>query len=115
VRTLPWVRGVHQKYGPRGVVVIGVHSPEFGFEKKRDAIEAEVKRHALVYPNYLDLDLAYWNALNNQYWPTTYLVDKCGRLRGKHIGEIHADRSSGREIDAGIEALLAETPACKTP
>lgn len=94
------------------MVVIGVHSPEFGYEKRRPLLEEEVKRQDLRYPQYLDNDFAYWRALDNQYWPTTYLVDKCGRIRTKHIGEIHAGQKSGNEFEAAIEALLAETPAC---
>lgn len=112
MRTLPWVRRAHETYGPRGLVVIGVHSPEFGFEKKRASVEVEVQRHELRYPQYLDTDLVYWNALDNQYWPTTYLVDKCGRIRSRHIGEIHAGQKSGDEVEAAIEALLGETSAC---
>ncbi len=112
MRTLPWVRGVHEKYSGRGVVVIGVHSPEFAFERKRDAIAAEVKRHELRYSNYLDLDLAYWDALDNHAWPTTYLVDKCGRIRFKHVGEVHAGQKTGNDVEAQIDALLAETPSC---
>lgn len=112
MRTLPWVRGVHESYAARGVVVIGVHSPEFGFERKREAVEAEVKRHDLRYPNYLDLDLGYWKALDNHAWPTTYLVDKCGRIRAKHVGEVHAGQKSGLDLEGQIEALMAEAPAC---
>ena len=92
--------------------MIGVHSPEFGFEKKRVSLEAEVKRHDLRYPQYLDTDLAYWKALGNQYWPTTYLIDKCGRIRTTHIGEVHAGQKSGNDLEAVIEALLAEPLAC---
>ncbi|HET7293229.1 MAG TPA: hypothetical protein VFM88_12450 [Vicinamibacteria bacterium] len=92
--------------------MIGVHSPEFGFEKKRASLEAEVKRHDLRYPQYLDNDHAYWRALEARYWPTTYLVDKCGLLRHVHIGEIHADQDSGKQVEAAIEALLAEPASC---
>ncbi len=112
VNTLPWVRGVHEKYGAKGVRVIGVHTPEFGYEKKRDSVEAEIKKHRLVYPIFLDNDMAYWDALENQYWPTTYLVDKCGKLREKHIGEVHAGQATGNEIEASLDKLLAETGDC---
>ena len=78
--------------------MIGVHSPEFGFEKKRASLEAEVKRHDLRYPQYLDTDHAYFRALDAQYWPTTYLIDKCGRIRQSHIGEIHSGQESGRQV-----------------
>ena len=116
IRTLPWVRGAHKRYSARGLAVIGVHSPEFAYEKKRDAVEAELARHGLAYPNLLDNAMAYWSALGNQYWPTLYLVDKCGRIRARQAGEVHAGESSGRELEATIEALLAETPeACAKP
>jgi len=88
--------------------VIGVHSPEFEHEKRRESVEAEVKRHALDYPQLLDNELAYWNALGNEYWPTTYLVDRCGRIRERHIGEVHDGDESGRGLEATIAALLAE-------
>jgi hypothetical protein len=116
VRTLPWVRGVHEKYASQGLQVIGIHSPEFGYEKSRGSLAAEITRHGLAYPNLLDNDMAYWNALGNQYWPTTYLVDKCGRIRERHAGEVHAGEPSGHELERAIEALLAEAPeACSRP
>lgn len=92
--------------------MIGVHSPEFDHEKPRASVEAEVRRLGLDYPQLLDEDLAYWNALRNEYWPTTYLVDRCGRIRARHVGEVHEDDNSGRELDGRIEALLAEGVAC---
>lgn len=95
--------------------MIGVHSPEFGFEKKRASVEAEVKRHELRYPQYLDTDLAYWKALDNQYWPTTYLIDKCGQIRRRHIGEVHAGEKSGNDLEAAIATLLGETGRCPDP
>jgi hypothetical protein len=112
VRTVPWVRGVHEKYGPRGVQVIGIHTPEFAFERKRDLLLAEMKRLGVTWPQLVDDDERYWKALQNLYWPTTYLVDKCGRIRARHIGEVHADQDSGRQLEARIEALLAESTSC---
>jgi hypothetical protein len=92
--------------------VIGVHTPEFGFEKDRGAVEAEIRKHGLAYPNFLDNEMAFWKGLGNHYWPTAYLVDKCGRLRGRHIGEVHAGQPSGNEIEASLGELLAEPGEC---
>jgi hypothetical protein len=111
-RTIPWVKDVHAKYSPRGVVVVGIHSPEFGFEKKPEAVQEEIRRHGLAYTNYLDVDRAYWKALETQAWPTTYFVDKCGRIRDTHVGEIHSGQETGKAAEATLETLLAENPSC---
>jgi hypothetical protein len=94
-----------------GLAVIGVHTPEFEHEKQREDVEAAVRRHGLAYPQFLDSDMAYWNALHNEYWPTTYLVDRCGRIRERHIGEVHAGEATGRDLEAKIEGLLGESAA----
>lgn len=90
------------------MAVVGIHTPEFAYEKRREAVEAEVKSHGLDYPHLLDNDSAYWNALGNEAWPTVYVVDRCGHIRAKHIGEVHSGEESGRRLEAKIEALLAE-------
>lgn len=115
VRTLPWVRGVLAHYGPKGLAVIGVHSPEFEHERPRESVEAEVKRHGLGYPQFLDNEMAYWKALGNEYWPTTYLVDRCGRIRERHVGEVHEDDESGQVLEGTIETLLAESATACGP
>lgn len=112
VNTIPWVKGIHKRYTERGVAVIGVHSPEFGFEKKRASLLAELKKHDIRYPQLVDNDSAYWNALGTQYWPTTYLVDRCGRLRARHIGEVREAQFSGDEVEGLLETLLAEKTSC---
>ena len=89
--------------------MVGVHSPEFEHERPRASVEAAVKRHGLTFPQLLDSDMAYWKALGNEYWPTAYLVDRCGRIRERHIGEVHDDDESGIEMKAKIETLLAES------
>ena len=106
--TMPWLKEVRQKYAAKGLTLVGVHTPEMIFERERPKVEAEVKRQGLDYPHLLDNDSAYWNALGTQYWPTVYLVDRCGRLRDRHIGEVHSGEDSGRGVEASIEALLAE-------
>jgi hypothetical protein len=110
VRTIPWVRDVANRYGGRGLSVVGIHTPEFDRERVRANVEAEVQRRGLDFPHLLDNDYAYWQALDNEYWPAIYLVDRCGRLRGKAVGEVHSGAASGRGLEEQIEALLRETP-----
>jgi thiol-disulfide isomerase/thioredoxin len=106
--TMPWLKDVRQKYAAKGLSLVGVHTPEMIFERERPKVEAEVKRQGLDYPHLLDNDSAYWKALGAEYWPTVYLVDRCGRLRDRHVGEVHSAQDSGRLVEARIEALLAE-------
>lgn len=106
--TMPWLKDVKRKYAAKGLSLVGVHTPEMIFERERPKVEAEVKRQGLDYPHLLDNDSAYWKALGNEYWPTVYLVDRCGRLRDRQIGEVHSGEDSGRRVEARIEALLAE-------
>jgi len=90
------------------LAVVGIHTPEFDHERQPAAVRRAVERHRLDYPNRLENDYAYWNALGNEYWPTTYLVDRCGRIRVQRIGEVHENDESGRQLQARIEELLAE-------
>jgi hypothetical protein len=69
-----------------------------------------VKHESLHYSHLLDNDLAYWKALENDAWPALYLVDRCGFLRGRAIGEVHDGEASGKEFDRAIESLLEEPP-----
>ena len=95
--------------------MVGIHTPELPSEYVRSAVEAEVRKQRLDFPQLLDNDYAYWNALGNEYWPAIYLVDRCGRIRGQAVGEVHADERSGRDLETRIEALLAEAPADCAP
>lgn len=89
--------------------MIGIHTPEFDHERDRRSVEAQVRRHALDFPHLLDNESAYWQALGNQYWPTVYLVDRCGRIRDHQVGEVHLGQPSGRRLEARLEDLLAES------
>jgi cytochrome c biogenesis protein CcdA/thiol-disulfide isomerase/thioredoxin len=86
-RALPSVRGWARRFRDEGLVVIGVHTPEFAFEHDRDNVERAVRRMELDFPIAIDNDFAMWKAWSNQYWPTLYLVDAQGRIRWRHIGE----------------------------
>src|SRR5215510_13864037 len=90
MRTLPWVRAIAEKYGERGLTVIGVHSPEFEHEKDPKAVEAAREKHGLTYPSYLDNGMRYWYKLENHYWPAIYLIDTRGKIRDIQVGEVHA-------------------------
>ncbi|HUG51967.1 MAG TPA: hypothetical protein VMR21_00125 [Vicinamibacteria bacterium] len=113
MRTIPWVRDVAGRYRDKGLAVVGIHTPEFPWERVRSAVEAKVRQERLDFPHLLDNDHAYWKALDNHYWPALYLVDRCGRIRERAIGEVHAGQASGRRLESRIEALLREAPgAC---
>jgi cytochrome c biogenesis protein CcdA/thiol-disulfide isomerase/thioredoxin len=103
LRTLPYVRGWAEKYKDYGLVVIGVHTPEFAFEKD----EANVRRAAadlgVTYPIALDSNYAIWQAFNNEYWPAHYFVDAEGRIRAHHFGE-----GAYAEAEDIIRRLLTE-------
>ena len=100
------------RYAERGLSVVGVHTPELESERVRSSVEAEVRRRGLDFPQLLDNDYAYWNALGTQYWPSIYLVDRCGRIRARAIGEVHSGQASGQGLEAQIEVLLGESSTC---
>jgi cytochrome c biogenesis protein CcdA/thiol-disulfide isomerase/thioredoxin len=103
LRTLPYVRAWAEKYRDQGLVVIGVHSPEFAFEKDPDNVRKAVRDLGITYPVAQDNDFAIWRALGNKYWPAHYFVDAKGRIRGHHFGE--GDYPGSERI---IQRLLAE-------
>ena len=116
VRTIPWVRDVARRHAGDGLRVVGIHTPEFAHERVRASVEGEVRRQGLLFPHLLDNDYAYWRALGNEYWPSIYLVDGCGRIRARAIGEVHAGQASGHDLEAQLERLLREAPGdCAHP
>ena len=103
VNTLPHVVRWYQSYKDQGFVVVGVHTPEFAFEKSTPNVETALQRFGIKHPVAQDNRFATWKAYNNQYWPAFYLVDKAGRVRRKHFGE-----GEYAQMDEAIKALLAE-------
>src|SRR5882724_664487 len=87
VRTLPHVTRMHALYHDKGLVVVGVHTPEFPFERSAGNVQAALKRHGIHYPVAQDNDHATWNAYGNRYWPAQYIIDKSGRIALTHFGE----------------------------
>ena len=84
---MPSIKGWYAKYGDKGFVVVGVHTPEFEIEKSRPALEAAVARMGITHPVAQDNASATWNAYGNQFWPAEYLIDQSGRIIHTHFGE----------------------------
>jgi thiol-disulfide isomerase/thioredoxin len=84
---LPQVKEWHRKYKDQGLVVVGVHTPEYAFERNLDNLKTAVQRNGITFPVAQDNRYGTWNAWNNQYWPALYLVDKRGQLVYSHFGE----------------------------
>ena len=103
LRAIPYVRAWAEKYKDQGLVVIGVHAPEFAFEKNIDNVKKAAADLKLTYPIAIDNDYAIWRAFDNQYWPAHYFIDAEGRIRHHHFGEGDYDGS-----ERVIQKLLAE-------
>ncbi len=103
LRSLPYIRAWAAKYKDHGLVVIGVHAPEFAFEKDLDNVRRAVRDLGITYPVAVDNDLKIWQAFNNEYWPAHYFIDAQGRIRYHHFGEGEYDAS-----ERVIQELLKE-------
>jgi thiol-disulfide isomerase/thioredoxin len=103
LRTLSYIRALSEKYEEHGLVVIGVHTPEFPFEQDVDNVREAANEMRVEYPIALDSDYAIWRAFNNQYWPAAYVVDAQGRIRHHRFGE-----GGYEELERVIQRLLGE-------
>lgn len=103
LRSLPYVKAWAQKYKDQGLVVIGVHAPEFAFERDANNVAKAVHDLGITYPVAIDNDYAIWRAMNNQYWPAHYFIDAQGKVRYHHFGE-----GEYAESERVIQQLLAE-------
>ena len=101
IHTLPHVVQLYNKYHAKGLVIVGVHTPEFPYEKSTSNVQAAIARHGIRYPVAQDNSFATWKAYNNQYWPAQYLVDQSGKIVYTHAGEDDYD-----VMDRKIGALL---------
>ncbi len=103
IRPMPYIDDWNQKYSDKGLVIVGVHSPEFEFEKNHANVKDAVKRFGIIYPVIIDSDHGTWNAYENNYWPRFYLIDTQGYIRYDHIGE-----GDYNQIEKAIQSLVAE-------
>ncbi|VFJ13512.1 thioredoxin family protein [Candidatus Nitrosocosmicus franklandus] len=106
IRTIPYLNEWYDRYGDQGFVILGVHSPEFDFEKNIQNVQNAVNEFGIKYPIVLDSDHKTWNAYKNNYWPRHYLIDSQGYIREDHIGE-----GGYNETEKTIQTLLAEKAA----
>jgi cytochrome c biogenesis protein CcdA/thiol-disulfide isomerase/thioredoxin len=104
IRTLPYIKAWDTRYRDQGLTIVGVHTPEFAFEREGSNVAGAIKRQGLGYPVVQDNEYGTWNAFGNQAWPSKYLIDARGRVRYAHIGE-----GKYEETEAAIRALLAES------
>jgi thiol-disulfide isomerase/thioredoxin len=104
VNTLPYVTKLYETYKDKGLVVVGIHTPEFPFERSPANVQAALKRHGINYPVGQDNESATWDAWRNQYWPAQYIVDQNGNVVFSHAGEGQYD-----EIERRVRRLLNAT------
>jgi cytochrome c biogenesis protein CcdA/thiol-disulfide isomerase/thioredoxin len=110
LRTLPYLKAWDARYRSKGLVILGVHTPEFAFEHDLGNVRAAVKRLGVDYPVALDNSYGTWKAYSNQYWPADYLVDQAGRVRDVHFGE-----GDYAQTERNIRLLLAAGKAGRLP
>ncbi|AFS82710.1 redoxin family protein [Candidatus Nitrosopumilus sediminis] len=106
VRTLPYITAWNDKYSDQGLLIVGIHSPEFEFEKNPDNVRMAVEKYGIDYPVVMDNDMKTWKAFENRYWPRKYIADHEGFLRYDHIGE-----GGYQETEKIIQQLLKERAA----
>lgn len=103
LRTLPYLKAWDEKYRAQGLVIVGVHAPEFAFEKNQANVEKAIHELGIRYPVAMDNDYKIWNAYQNEYWPAHYLIDAQGKIRHQHFGE-----GAYAETEQMIQMLLKE-------
>lgn len=107
-RSFPWMKAMEARLEPKGLQIIGVHTPEFEHEKIRENIVNKIGEFGLQHPIMIDNDFSYWRAMRNKYWPAYYIIDKQGRVRAAYYGETHEGDQRAKQIESLITALLQE-------
>jgi len=103
IRTLPYITAWNDKYSDQGLLIVGIYSPEFEFEKNPDNVQMAIDKYGISYPVVLDNDMETWKAFDNRYWPRKYIADHEGYIRYDHIGE-----GGYQETEKIIQQLLKE-------
>lgn len=110
LRTLPYLTEWHRRYAEHGLVIVGVHTPEFSFGKNPDHVRRAVAAQAIDYPVVLDAEFAIWQAYANKYWPAKYFVGVDGKIKARHFGE-----GAYGESEQLLQHLIAEQPGFSAP
>ena len=103
IHVLPHTKALHEKYGKDGLVVVGVHTPEYDEERDAKSLQAALNEFSITWPIAVDNDSRIWNAYNNRYWPAIYLIDRDGHVVYSHFGE-----GNYEETEKRVRALLGE-------
>ncbi len=107
-RSFPWMNAMEKRLDEKNFQVIGVHTPEFEYERIRKNIETKVQEFKLHHPIMIDNDFSYWRAMNNRYWPAYYIVDKTGKVRATFFGETYEGDRQAKRIERIIKTLMAK-------
>jgi thiol-disulfide isomerase/thioredoxin len=107
LRSQPWLHTIQQRYADKDFVIVSVHTPELPEERSTANVRSAVSEQKITNPVMVDGDYSYWNAMQNQFWPAFYLIDKRGRIATTAIGEMHAGQTRAAELEQAIEAALA--------
>ncbi len=106
IRTIPYLNDWYEKYSDKGLTIVGIHTPEFEFEKNFNNVKSAVDKFQIKYPVLQDNDKGTWNAYENRYWPRKYIIDTEGNIRYDHI-----DEGVYSETEKVLQYLLAERAA----
>lgn len=106
-RTQPWLHAIQQRYADKDFVIVSVHTPELPEERSIANVRAAVAEQQITNPVMVDGDYSYWKAMNNEYWPAFYVIDKSGRIAATAIGEMHIGQARAAELEQAIEEQLA--------
>ena len=105
--SIEWINSIQDRFGSQGLQLIGVHTPEFDFEKERGKVVEATSEFEIEFPVMLDNSYTYWKDMRNRYWPAFYLADSSHRIRAEVFGEVHLNTERSAKIEALIEELLA--------
>jgi len=105
--TQPWLHAIQQRYADKDFIVVSVHTPELPEERSIANVRAAIAEQQISNPVMIDGDYSYWKALDNQYWPAFYVIDKRGRIAARAIGEMHVGQARAAELEQAIEEQLA--------
>ena len=104
--SIEWINHVHDRFADQGLLVLGIHTPEFAFEKVRDNVVEKTAEYAIEFPVMMDNDFIFWKGMRNKWWPSFYLADRYGNIQAALIGETHIGTAKSEKFIALIKNEL---------